>query len=127
MKWEPVWNPVRNPVWNPVRKAQPPSNYKYKCEAVGCNLEFKLLIDRTEHVRLAHLDSHQSAVNSQSSYIDRHIEIPCENCGLRHGYSMGSVIPFKSGKWDNIAQDVSNQTLKNALRNQMLQANFKRH
>ena len=58
------------------------SNYKYKCRADGCRRDFRRLIDREEHVRLAHPEMN----NPESSLVDRHIGIPCGNCELSLGY-----------------------------------------
>ena len=55
------------------------NNYKYKCTSEGCKRDFKTLIDRAEHIRLTHPEMN----NHELSLVDRHIEIPCENCELR--------------------------------------------
>jgi len=54
------------------------ANYKYKCYAEGCHRDFKLLVNRTEHIQMAHPEMN----NHESSLVNRHIEIPCENCEL---------------------------------------------
>ena len=75
---------------------RPPANFKYKCRVVGCLMEFKLLMNRTEHVRLAHPEmyNHESSLRDrQDDRLTRHVEIPCENCELSLGFSckQGSV------------------------------------
>ena len=52
-------------------------------------MEFKLLMNRTEHVRLAHpeLFNHEPSLGDRHDNLARHVEIPCENCELSLGFS----------------------------------------